>query len=127
MEQGIRKTQDQTQALNDETRSPGKDLPIKGRFTTYDSPFVNLMVSVLTMRYLWLAVEDINPFDFLKKNNHIPKLLKDGSKNPEYVQWKNPPPIRYLSRNFAAHSIGATVMGILGFYTKRTNDDIKTL
>ncbi len=102
-----------------ETGNACNDLTVKGRFARYNSSFLQLMLPVLTTRYVWLAVEDINPFNFLKKPD---PALKAG-----FTPWKKPGPIGYISRNFAALGMGATILGLTGFYSKRTYDDIKTL
>jgi hypothetical protein len=96
------------------------ELPsIKGRFDRYNSPFLQLILSVLTTRYLWLALEDINPLNFLNK--------PEPSLRPGYTPWTNPTPLGYLSRNFTALAMGATTLGVVAYYSKNTYDDIRTL
>ncbi|MBY0408330.1 MAG: hypothetical protein K2Q01_11625, partial [Rickettsiales bacterium] len=99
--------------------APQSDLAVKGRFARYNSPFLQLMIPLLTTRYLWLAVEDINPLNFLSK--------PDPSKAPGFQPWERPTTMGYIKRNFAALGMGATILGLVGFYSKRTGDDIKTL
>jgi hypothetical protein len=77
------------------------------------------MIPLLTTRYVWLAVEDINPLNFLSKPN--------PADTPGFKPWEKPPLSGYLKRNFAALGMGATILGLIGFYSKRTADDIKTV
>lgn len=95
------------------------DLDLKGRFARYNSPFLQLMIPVLTTRYLWLAAEDINPKNFL--------LKPDPASKPGYTPWQKPGKLEYLSRNFAALGMGATILSLIAYYSKSTADDIKTL
>lgn len=103
-----------------EDKNPAADLQIKGRFKSYNSPFLEVMIPALTMRYVWLALEDINPFNFLKK--------PDPRFKPGFKEWV---PLKTLgaglSRNFASIGVGATLLGILAYYSKSTQDDMKTL
>lgn len=109
--------------LHYQQQSGGKDaggeLPIKGRFARYVSPFLQLMIPLLGTRYLWLAVEDINPLNFLKKT---PANASAAASAGSGVRG-------YLSRNsnFASLGMGATLFGIVAYYSKRTYDDMKTL
>jgi len=98
---------------------PGEELAMKGRFNRYNSPFLQVMMPLLTTRYLWLAIEDINPFNFLKK--------PDPSLRPGFKPWTKPGFMGYLSRNFAAVGMGATALGVMSYYSKRTYEDIHTL
>jgi hypothetical protein len=104
----------------DDQKAAHNELPsIKGRFDRYNSPFLQLILSVLTTRYLWLALEDINPLNFLNK--------PEPSLRPGYKPWTNPGPLGYLSRNFTAIAMGATTLGVIAYYSKNTYDDIRTL
>lgn len=100
-------------------RGPGDDLVVKGRFNRYNSPFLQVMMPLLTTRYLWLAIEDINPLNFLKKPN---PALQAG-----FEPWKKPGFLGYLSRNFAALGMGATTLGVMAYYSRRTYEDMHTL
>ena len=100
------------------TAEEPQKLSIWVRFVSYNSPFLALMIPALIMRYLWIAVEDINPGNFLKK---------DPSTRPGFIPWKRPGIGRSLSLNFASLGVGASLMGILGYYSKNTHADIRTL
>lgn len=115
-------TKDKTQDKKD--LAPAKteqelDLTMKGRFNRYNSPFLQLMLPVLTTRYVWLALEDINPMNFLKK--------PDPSKRPGFVPWQKPGFGGYLRRNFAALGMGASTLGVIAYYSKRTYEDMHSL
>lgn len=103
-----------------EDKASAADLQIKGRFQSYNSPFLEVMIPALTMRKVWVALEDINPFNFLKKPD--PRL------RPGFKEWVSPTTLGdAVSRNFASLGVGATLLGILAYYSKNTQDDIKTL
>jgi hypothetical protein len=93
------------------TGAPADDLPIKAAFIRYDSPFTRLIAPLIATRYLWPAIEAINPRNFLKKG--------EVESNPNF--W------RKISLNFTALSTGATFLGIIGMYSKNTLNDIKSL
>ncbi len=84
---------------------------LKADRTWYSSTFTQLLAPLVATRYIWLAVEDINPFDILDKQK---KRIK--------TEWG-----RYVSRNFAAFGMGATVLSIMGMYSKNTLHDIKSM
>ncbi len=92
----------------------------------YDSPFMKLIAPFIATRYFWLAIEEINPFDFLKKRD---SLIKDGAISAHSVgkPWKEPSMGRYFSRNFAAFGMGLTFLAAMGFYSRNTFKDIKSL
>jgi hypothetical protein len=99
--------------------------------TWYNSLFTQLLAPLVATRYMWLAVEEINPLDFLKKKD---SLVADGKipaigRGPE---WSEPVTHsskvgRYISRNFAAFGIGSVVLGIIGMYSKNTLNDMKSV
>lgn len=91
------------------------DIPIKSAYNKYESPFMQLIAPLIATRYLWLAIEDINPKNFLKKPN------------PGGEVWKEPGALRYASRNFAAFGMGATFLSIMSLYSKNTLHDIRSL
>lgn len=112
----------------------------------YNSIFTQLVAPLVATRYIWLAIEEINPFNMLRK--YVPRLAKDengervvkeehGNKYHVTVNgrnatidgktWKEPSFGRYVSRNFAAVGMGTTVLGIVGSYSKNTLDDIKSI
>lgn len=93
--------------------------PIKADFKRYDSSFMQLIAPLVATRYLWLAIEDINPLNFLKK--------PDPKTRPDFTAFKKPNFPGYMSRNFAAFGMGATFLGIVGLYSKNTLHDIKSL
>lgn len=95
------------------------DLDIKGRFARYNSPFLQLLIPLLSARYVWVALEDVNPFNFLSK--------PDPAKNPGFIPWKSPGFSSYVKRNFAALGTGATLAGIIGLYSRNTYEDIRTV
>ncbi len=100
-------------------KDPDQNLVVKGRFSRYNSPFLQLMIPVLTTRYMWLAIEDINPLNFLKKPNPALK--------PDFEAFVKPNMGGYIRRNFAALGMGATTLGLIAYYSKRTAEDVKTL
>lgn len=53
---------------DEDNRHPA-NLSIRGRFKSYNSPFLEVMVSALTMRYLWVALEAITPEKYRKNNS----------------------------------------------------------
>ncbi len=110
----------QKDSTNQQDSSSRTDLPIKARFARFNSPFMQLMIPTLITRYFWLAIEDINPGNFLDKPD--PALKKPG-----FRPYETPSASRYLSRNFAAIGMGGTILGLIGLYSKRTYDDMKTL
>ncbi len=95
---------------------------LKADRTWYSSLFTQLLAPLVATRYVWLAIDEINPFDFLDK------------KKPEIKPGETPPPAfkepsfrRYASHNFAAFGMGATVLSIMGIYSKNTLHDIKSV
>lgn len=84
---------------------------LKADRTWYSSLFTQLLAPLVATRYIWLALEDVNPLDILDKQK---KRIK--------TDWG-----RYASRNFAAFGMGATVLGIMGMYSKNTLHDIKSI
>lgn len=102
-----------------DSENPAKDVPLKGAFNRYDSPFLQLIAPLIATRYLWLAIEDINPFNFLKK--------PDPTLKPDFTAWQKPSFGSTLRRNFAALGMGVTFFGIMAFYSKNTMHDIKSL
>ncbi len=113
-------TPEADKTVSQQNEGQKNDLDLKGRFARYNSPFLQLMIPVLTTRYVWLAIEDINPLNFLKK--------PDPALKPDFKPWTKPATVGgYISRNFAALGMGATILSLIGYYSKRTGDDIKTL
>ena len=100
--------------------APANNLAIKGRFARYLPPFLQLMLPVLSIRYLWVAFENINPRNILDK-----PLKKAAPVKVEKTALGKT--FRYISRNLTALGMGATVLSILSFYSKRTYDDIRTV
>ena len=88
-------------------------------YTWYNSLFTQLIAPLFGMRYLFEAVEDINPHNILQKNE--PKA--DTSGKP----WKDPGMGRYASLNFISYGMGALFAGIMFDYSRRTLNDIKSL
>jgi len=84
------------------TVSPADDLPIKTQIR-YDTAYSLLLAPLFALRYCWLFITEINPFNFLKI---FPKAI---------------------SNNFAAHGIGATFLSIIGLYSRNTLHDINSL
>lgn len=110
MIQGDSNTEEIKKAQKDDA-APVSDLPIKAAFIRYDSPFTRLIAPLIATRYLWPAIEAINPGNFLDKGkSHI----KPGF-------WRS------VSLNFTALSTGATFLGIIGLYSKNTLHDIHSL
>jgi len=95
---------------------------LKADRTWYSSLFTQLLAPLVATRYIWLAIEDINPFDFLDKKK---PEIKVGEPAP--TPYKEPSFGRYASRNFAAFGMGATVLSIMGVYSKNTLHDIKSV
>lgn len=108
----------------------------------YNSTFTQLLAPLVGTRYILLAIEEINPFNFLGKDSPIKAQNSDGSdklKNGKPIAtdgkyitsdgkpWKESSFGRYASRNFAAFGIGATVLAIVGKYSKGTLNDIKSI
>ncbi len=102
-----------------ETAPAPQTLPIEGKFARYNSPFLQLMIPMLTTRYMWQALEEINPFNVLQKPNPALK--------PEFKAWKEPTFGRYVSRNIAALGMGSVVLGVISYYSKKTYSDIHTV
>lgn len=92
--------------------------------TWYNSLFTQLLGPLVATRYVWLAIEDINPFDFLRKKE---SLVKQGklSEHTTGPAFKEPSFGRYFSRNFAAYGMGATFLSITSLYSKNTLHDLK--
>lgn len=85
----------------------------------YDSFFTQLLAPLVATRYLWLALEDINPLNFRGKQK---PATGEGQ-----ATWKKPGVGRYVFDNFAAHAMGATFLSIVGLYSKNTLHDIKSM
>jgi hypothetical protein len=102
------------------------DMTMKGRFNRYNSPFLNLMLPVLTTRYVWLAIEDVNPLNFLKKPDPS-KIPGTELPKPGFKAWEKPGLGGYIRRNFAALGMGVTTLGVISYYSKRTYDDMHAL
>ncbi len=100
--------------------APVADLPVKAAFNRYDSAFTRLIAPLVATRYSWLAIEDINPFNFLNKP-------KPEELNPNFVRWVKPSFKKYLSFNFAALGMGLTFLSVIAFYSKNTAHDIHSL
>lgn len=92
--------------------------PLKAK-AGYESLFTQLIAPLVATRYLWLAIEDLNPLNFLGK----PK----PQDRADFKPFKKPGGLRYASRNFAAFGMGATFLGIIGLYSKNTLHDIQSL
>ena len=102
--------------------------PWDSAFTRFVAPFI------AAVRYVPLALEEINPYDFLHKKD---SLIKEGKILAEGkgAAWVEPKPSttklgavgRYVSRNFAAFGIGTIIAAAIGFYSKNTLHDIKSL
>lgn len=101
----------------------------------YDSPFMKLIAPFIATRYLWLAIEDINPFDFLFKKGSLIKDKTIGPNGESGKPWTEPYPAktfmgaagRYTSRNFSAFGMGTLFAATIGYYSKNTLHDIKSL
>lgn len=115
---------------------------IKADHGWYNSLFTQLLAPLVATRYVWLAIEEINPFNFLVKDPPEIALDKRGEpikKNgkhittdgkhitPDGTPWKEKSFGRYASRNFAAFGIGTMVLAIVGKYSKDTLSDIKSI
>ncbi|MEZ5691324.1 MAG: hypothetical protein R3D71_06640 [Rickettsiales bacterium] len=92
---------------------------LKADRTWYNSVFTQLLAPLVATRYIWLAAEEINPFNFLGKT---PPKVKQGAQ-----PWKEKSFFRYASRNFAAFGMGTTFLTIVGLYSKNTLHDIKNI
>lgn len=79
---------------------------LKADHSWYSSLFIQLLAPLVATRYVWLAIEEINPFNFFNPN-------KD--------------PVKLSKKNFAAYGMGATFLGIVGAYSKNTLHDIKSI
>ncbi len=102
------------------TAPPPPEKPgLRAAFNRYDSPFLQLVAPLVATRYFWLAVEEINPRNFLRKPN---PAEKEG-----FTPWEKPSAGRYLSYNFAAFGMGLTFLSIVGLYSRNTLHDIKSL
>jgi hypothetical protein len=99
--------------------SPPKDMQIRSTFHRYDSIFTMLVAPLVATRYFWLALQEINPFDFLNKGANRP--------HPEYNSAQKLGFIGKIQRNFAALGMGLTFLSVIGFYSKNTLEDIKSL
>jgi hypothetical protein len=99
--------------------TPAKRPELKADHHWYSSLFTQLLAPLVATRYVWLAIEEINPFNFLGKKK--PDVAIDAK------PWKEPSFARYASRNFAAFGMGATFLGIMGMYSKNTLHDIKSI
>lgn len=99
--------------------APVKDVQVKTTFHRYDSLFTQLVAPLIATRYFWLALEDINPGNFLRKPK--PEL------RPDFVPWQKVKFTETLRRNFAALGMGLTFLTIIGTYSRNTLHDIKSL
>lgn len=93
--------------------------PLQTDYTWYNSLFTQLIAPLFGMRYLFEAIEDINPGNILQKNQPKP----DTSGKP----WKDPSMGRYASLNFISYGMGTLFAGIMFDYSRRTLNDIKSL
>lgn len=102
-----------------ETNVSANDMPIKAIFSRYESPFLQLLAPFVAIRYSWLALDKINPLDFLKRG--------DKSRKAEVFQAEGKGLLNYCRNNFAALGIGSTILGIVGLYSRNTLHDIHSL
>lgn len=107
--------QDDKNTLPAEAKGP----ELKADHTWYNSLFTQLLAPLFGFRYLFEAVEDINPKNFLDKNPPPPAM---GEK-----PWKNQGFGRYNSFNFISHGMGALFAGITARYSANTFHDIKSV
>ncbi len=106
-------------ATNDSNLVPAQKPQLQADHTWYNSLFTQLLAPLVATRYIWLAIEEINPFNFLGKTPPADK--------PNQKIWKEPSFLRYASRNFAAFGMGTTFLAIVGTYSKNTLKDIKSI
>lgn len=86
--------------------APARRPELKADHSWYNSLFTQLLAPLVATRYIWLAVEKINPFNLFAPDKEPVKLTK---------------------KNFAAYGMGATFLGIVGIYSKNTLHDIKSI
>ncbi len=103
----------------EQTVAPVERPELKSDQSWYSSLFTQLLAPLVGTRYIWLTLEEINPLNFLDKKK--PEIT------PDTKPWKEPSFGRYASRNFAAFGMGASVLGIVGMYSKNTLNDIKAV
>ena len=111
-----------TENVVGDSNSAANDLPIKASFNRYDSAFTRLIVPLFMTRYIWPAIEAINPWNFLHKNppkNHNGTIKADFKPEPTLL--------RAASRNFTALATGTTFSTMLLLYSKNTLHDIHSL
>ncbi len=113
-------TDDGSMNADDNSRFPPVQSPqLRSDHRWYNSIFTQLLAPLVATRYIWLAIEEINPLNFLGKT----KPPGEGVVKP----WKEVGVGRYLSRNFAALGMGATFFSIVGFYSRNTLRDIRSI
>ncbi|MDE3060090.1 MAG: hypothetical protein KGJ06_03680, partial [Pseudomonadota bacterium] len=101
-------------ALSGQEDGPSASLSMRGRFTQYMSSFLQFFGPLISLRYLGIAFEKINPLNIL------------GKKYDAGTPWK-PPLKEGLSRNITSLGMGAFLLTGVGLYSKRTYDDMRTL
>ncbi|MEK6747342.1 MAG: hypothetical protein AABY33_09980 [Pseudomonadota bacterium] len=122
--------------------APAERPELKSDQTWYNSTVTQLLAPLVGMRYIWLALEEINPLNFWGKDK--PEIDRDKKGNPKikngraittegkYITsdgrpWKEDSFRRYASRNSPALGIGAGVLLLVGMYSKNTLSDIKSI
>lgn len=121
--------------------TPAERPELKSDQSWYSSTITQLLAPLVGVRYIWLALEEINPFNFwgkdepVFKDEHGNQIMRKGRPatdegkyiNPEGKTWKEESFRRYASRNSPAFGIGAGVLMIIGMYSKNTLKDIRSI
>lgn len=106
---------------NDQNRLPPKTsdaMPLRADHTWYNSSLMQLLLPLFGFRYLFEAIEDINPGKFFSK---IPKVdIKDQS-------WKHQNTKQFVLSNVIPYGMGALFGGIIAKYSLDTLNDVKTV
>ncbi len=106
-------------ATEEKNAEPVKGPELKSDHSWYSSLFTQLIVPMVSTRYIWLAIAEINPFNFLDKP--LPKI------EPNAKPYKEPSFGKYAKNNFPALGMGATFLAMVGAYSKNTLHDIKSI
>jgi hypothetical protein len=117
--------------------TPAERPELKSDQSWYSSAITQLLAPLVGTRYIWLTLEEINPFNFLGKTppklTHDEKVIKYGKDNKTILNEKEITPYkessfgRYASRNFAAYGMGAGLFLLMGIYSRNTLNDVKSL
>lgn len=121
----------------EQTIAPVERPELKADKSWYSSAITQLLAPLVGTRYIWLTLEEINPFNFLGKTTpkltHDEKIIKyDTDKRTilnkaDITPYKESSFGRYASRNFAAYGMGTGLFMLIGIYSKNTLNDIKSI